>query len=259
MCLTKTPRPHIKKVPKRLIPGCTKLASGKCYLTVNFISGYAVRVGLVEKFFSKVPTSYMFQLSSIILFNFYPHSERVDHGRYELRILGDIKQRVYTGSEVKGQNGKLLKVAICYNGEKITSGPLASAKFEILVVKGDFCVSDRRSWTAETFQGSLEEARQEVGSILKDTYISEFVNGEALIEGLTFKDNSSWAKGKKWRLGIRLLGSNGVRVLEAISNCIRVLDRHGKGIFYNYAFCFVRSVILHISHDEFNYVYSNHI
>jgi Calmodulin binding protein-like len=118
-------------------------------------------------------------------------------------------------------------VEIQYNGKKITSGSFASAKFEVLVVKGDFSASER-GWNAETFQESLVKAREKVGSILKDKYISKLKNGEALLDGLIFKDNSSW-NNKLWRLGVRLLDSNGVRVLEAISDCIRVLDRHGKG------------------------------
>ncbi|XP_078166473.1 calmodulin-binding protein 60 F-like isoform X2 [Carex rostrata] len=155
-------------------------------------------------------------------------SEQEDHGRYELRFMDANIGRVYTGSEVEGQENKLLQVAIYCNDSKITSGPLASAKFEVLVINRDFCASVEGGWSAETFQGSLVKARKEVGSILKDNYISQLSSGEAVLNGLIFKDNSNWATEKKWRLGIRLLESNKVRVLEAISKPFRVWDRHGK-------------------------------
>lgn len=142
----------------------------------------------------------------------------------------------------------MLKVAIYCNDDKIKSGPLASAKFEVLVINGDFCASVEGGWSAKKFQGSLVKARKEVGSILKDNYISQLSSGEAELNGLIFKDNSNWATEKKWRLGIRLLESNKVRVLEAISNPFRVLDRHQKGTFSNcvlFAFCCVRSFHFH--------------
>ncbi|KAJ1689186.1 hypothetical protein LUZ63_013341 [Rhynchospora breviuscula] len=154
--------------------------------------------------------------------------EPVSHGRYDVRIIGNMKKRVYTCCKVKGQDGKLLVAAIYYNGEKILSGPLAFARFEVLVLEGNFNTNDQESWTIDEFQGSLVKARKEVGSILVHDYRSQFSNGEAVLDGLNFKDNSSWAAEKKWRLGIRVLGSFNVRVQEAISSPFRVLDRHGK-------------------------------
>ncbi|KAJ4771592.1 hypothetical protein LUZ62_055849 [Rhynchospora pubera] len=131
-------------------------------------------------------------------------------GRYELKIMNDIKERVYTGSEVQGQDGELLKVAIYYNGQKITSGSLASARFEVVVLEGNL---------------SIAKAWPEVSSVLAHAYIYQFSNGEAVLEGLKFKDNSNRAV---WRLGIKVLKNFNVRVQEAISDPFRVLDRHGK-------------------------------
>ncbi|KAJ1689190.1 hypothetical protein LUZ63_013345 [Rhynchospora breviuscula] len=136
--------------------------------------------------------------------------EPANLGRCELKIMNDIKERVYTGSEVQGQDGELLKVAICDNGQKITSGSLASARFEVVVLEGNL---------------SLAKAWPEVGSVLAHAYVYQFSNGEAVLEGLKFKDNSNRAV---WRLGIKVLKNFNVRVQEAISDPFRVLDRHGK-------------------------------
>ncbi|KAJ4808008.1 hypothetical protein LUZ62_020574 [Rhynchospora pubera] len=154
--------------------------------------------------------------------------EPIHHMRYHLRIIGNINKRIYTGSIVRGQDGKLLKVAIYENGEKIISGPLAFAEFEVLILEGNFNTNDQESWTSEKFEESLVKFRKEVGPILAHDYRLNFSNGEAVLDGLIFKDNSSWAVEKKWRLGIRVLGSFNLRVREAISDPFRVLDRHGK-------------------------------
>ncbi|KAJ4780303.1 hypothetical protein LUZ62_064560 [Rhynchospora pubera] len=144
--------------------------------------------------------------------------EPANHGQCELKIMNNIKKRIYTGSEVQGQDGEILKVAICYNGQKITTEPLASARFEVVVLERN----------SNKFEESLVTGRPEVGSVLANEYISQFSNGEAVLQGLKFKDNSNWAPGKKWWLGIRILGKFDVKIKEAISGPFRVLDRHGK-------------------------------
>ncbi|KAJ4807145.1 hypothetical protein LUZ62_019711 [Rhynchospora pubera] len=144
--------------------------------------------------------------------------EPANHGQCELKIMNNIKKRVYTGSEVQGQDGEILKVAICCNGQKITSEPLASARFEVVVLERN----------SNKFEESLVTGRPEVGSVLANEYISQFSNGEAVLQGLKFKDNSNWAPGKKWCLGIRILEEFNVKIREAISGPFRVLDRHGK-------------------------------
>ncbi|KAJ3684595.1 hypothetical protein LUZ61_013759 [Rhynchospora tenuis] len=151
--------------------------------------------------------------------------EPAHHRKYGLRIIGKINERVYTGSQVEGQDGKLLKVAIFNDGQKITSGSLASAKFKVMILKGSFGTNDQTSWTSHEFEESLVEARSAVGTILAHAYEYQFFNGEAVLEGLKFKDNSNRAV---WRLGIKVLGSFNGRVQEAISDPFRVLDRHGK-------------------------------
>ncbi|KAJ4807144.1 hypothetical protein LUZ62_019710 [Rhynchospora pubera] len=129
-------------------------------------------------------------------------------------------KRVFTGSEVQGQDGEVLKVTICYNGQKITSEPLASARFEVVVLERN----------SNKFEESLVKGRPEVGSVLPNEYISQFSNGEAVLQGLKFKDNSNWAPGKKWWFGIRILDleESNLKIKEAISGPFRVLDRHGK-------------------------------
>ncbi|KAJ4807147.1 Calmodulin binding protein-like protein [Rhynchospora pubera] len=144
--------------------------------------------------------------------------EPANQGQCELMIMNNIKKRVYTDSEVQGQDGEILKVAICYNGQKITSGPLASARFEVVVLESN----------SIKLQESLVKGRPEVGSVLANEYISQFSNGEAVLQGLKFKDNSNWAPGKKWCLGIRILEEFNVKIKEAISGPFRVLDRRGK-------------------------------
>jgi Calmodulin binding protein-like len=146
---------------------------------------------------------------------------------------------VYTGSDVKGQDGKLLKVVMYYNNKRVTWEPFSSVMFEILVVQGDFCVKDQESWSSEEFEGNLVKARKEVGVILTGVCRSKLSNGEAVLHGLKFKDNSSWSEGKKWQLGIRVFGCLNVRVIEAISEPFRVLDRHGKGIIEKFVYYFV--------------------
>ncbi|KAJ1689185.1 hypothetical protein LUZ63_013340 [Rhynchospora breviuscula] len=154
--------------------------------------------------------------------------EPVHHGWYELKITGNMDSRIHTGTKVQGQDSKPLKVVILKNGEKITKEPVASAEFEVVVLKGNFGNNQQDSWTSDEFQESVVKTRKEGVPILAHANRLVFSDGESVLDGLMFNDNSSWSADKNWQLGIRVLGSFNFRVKEAISNPFRVLDRHGK-------------------------------
>ncbi|KAG8367705.1 hypothetical protein BUALT_Bualt16G0100800 [Buddleja alternifolia] len=80
----------------------------------------------------------------------------------------------------------------------VTSGPESSVKLDVVVLEGDFNNEDDEGWTQE--------------------------------EDLTFTDNSSWTRSKKFRLGLKVSSGycEGVRIREAKTEAFIVKDHRGE-------------------------------
>ena len=119
--------------------------------------------------------------------------------------------------------------------KKITSGLLASAKIEILVLDSDFGGDDQVEWTEREFGDSVVRERDGKRPLLTGELVITLNNGVGYLGDAAFTDNSSWIRSRKFRLGARLLQSKytDVSVQEAISGPFFVKDHRGecKSIF----------------------------
>lgn len=65
-------------------------------------------------------------------------SEAQEGQRVELRFLNKLNPLVFTKEKITAEDGTAIKIAIVRDNQIITSGPLSSARIEILALHGNF-------------------------------------------------------------------------------------------------------------------------
>ncbi|XP_022968714.1 calmodulin-binding protein 60 G-like isoform X2 [Cucurbita maxima] len=159
--------------------------------------------------------------------------------KFKLLFLNQTAPTIFTNNEIEARNGKPLLVAICDTTNSngiIKTGPLSSALVELVVLNLEFG-SDQRvdesSWTSRDFNNNVVSKREgKRPLIVGNDMIICLKNGVGFIKGLSFSDNSSWTKSKKFRLGAKVVDKNILakfpRIVEAVSKPFRVMDHRGK-------------------------------
>ncbi|TVU06459.1 hypothetical protein EJB05_49676 [Eragrostis curvula] len=107
----------------------------------------------------------------------------------------------------------------------------ASIRLEVLVLDGDFKCEDRVGWTVDQFNAATVRAREGKRPLLVGTLNVAMNNhGVGVIDDVSFTDNSSWIRGRKFRIGVRVVPTSyfGVRIQEAVSESFMVKDHRGE-------------------------------
>nr|CAB3502492.1 unnamed protein product [Digitaria exilis] len=108
----------------------------------------------------------------------------------------------------------------------------SSVRLEVLVLDGDFRHGDRDAWTADQFNAAIVKAREGKRPLLVGSLVVQMNNhGVAVIDDVSFTDNSSWIRCRKFRIGVRIMpaGSHfGERIQEAVSESFVVKDHRGE-------------------------------
>ncbi|XP_012703845.1 calmodulin-binding protein 60 D-like [Setaria italica] len=103
-------------------------------------------------------------------------------------------------------------------------------RVELVPVIGDFPPDGRENWSADEFQKSVVKEREGKRPLLTGDVSLAMRDCHAAVGELRFTDNSSWVRGRKFRIGVCVMpaGSiDGARVREAITEAFVVRDRHG--------------------------------
>lgn len=151
--------------------------------------------------------------------------------RLQLQFLSSLSLPVFTGTRIEGGDCNTLKVALidACTGKTVSSGIESSATVEIVVLEGDFDSNDEDNWTVEEFNSNIVRERQGKKPLLTGNALLNLREGIGLVGDLTFTDNSSWTRSRKFRLGARILDiSDGDRVREAKSESFVVRDHRGE-------------------------------
>ncbi|XP_031105080.1 calmodulin-binding protein 60 A-like isoform X1 [Ipomoea triloba] len=149
----------------------------------------------------------------------------------KLMFLNAISPPVFTGARIEGENCSSLKVALvdALTGQTVTSGPESSAKVEILALEGDFDGGEGDKWTLEEFTNNIVREREGKKALLSGDAFLNLKQGIGLVGDISFSDNSSWTRSRKFRLGVRLVDNfDGIKVKEAISESFIVRDHRGE-------------------------------
>ncbi|GJQ94175.1 calmodulin-binding protein 60 A isoform X1 [Tanacetum coccineum] len=151
--------------------------------------------------------------------------------RLQLQFLSNLSLPVFTGTRIEGGDCNTLKVALidACTGKTVSTGLEASATVEIVVLEGDFDSNEGNDWSLDEFNNNIVRERQGKKPILTGNPLLNLREGIGLVGDLSFRDNSSWTRSRKFRLGARIIDScDGDRVREAKSESFVVRDHRGE-------------------------------
>ncbi|KAL1203896.1 Calmodulin-binding protein 60 A [Cardamine amara subsp. amara] len=147
----------------------------------------------------------------------------------QLKFLNNLSLPVFTSARVEGDEGQAIRVALIdpSTGQIVSSGPASSAKLEIFVVEGDF--DSASDWTAEDIRNNIVREREGKKPLLSGNVIALLNDGIGVMDEISFTDNSSWTRSRKFRLGVRTVDQfDFVKVREAITDSFVVRDHRGE-------------------------------
>ncbi|KAK4362391.1 hypothetical protein RND71_017632 [Anisodus tanguticus] len=145
----------------------------------------------------------------------------------KLKFLTKVSVPVLTGVEIKGEGGNSIEVALVDDntGAIVDSGPEASAKVEIVVLRGEFGDDDGGNWTAEEFCSNVVREREGKKSLLAETGHVRLNKGIGFIDKIRFTHSSIYMRRGMFRLGARIVDSfNSIQVKEARTESFTVKD-----------------------------------
>ncbi|KGN63613.2 calmodulin-binding protein 60 A isoform X1 [Cucumis sativus] len=149
---------------------------------------------------------------------------------FQLKFITDIFLPVFTGSRIEGRESSNLMVALVdtLTGEVVGAGPQSSAKVEIVVLEGDF-EGGGDNYTAEEFRNNIVREREGKKPLLTGETLVSLKDGIGSVGEISFTDNSSWTRSRRFRLGARIIDDNdGTRILEAKTASFVVRDHRGE-------------------------------
>ncbi|OWM65373.1 hypothetical protein CDL15_Pgr008963 [Punica granatum] len=149
----------------------------------------------------------------------------------QLQFLNTLSRPVFTGARIEGAGNFNIKIALvdCSTGKIVDSGPESSAKVEIVVLEGDFGGDGSNGWTPEEFKNNIVKEREGRRPLLAGDLVLNLKDGVALVDEITFSDNSSWTRSRRFRLGVRVIDKfDGIDIKEAKTEPFIVRDHRGE-------------------------------
>ncbi|CAO2149640.1 unnamed protein product [Urochloa humidicola] len=142
--------------------------------------------------------------------------QRLGEARHKFKLCfnGSLKTTIYTNTPLLGQsNNGGIEIAICEDGQIITSGRLASLTVEIVAFEKDHTCKGK--WTEEDFDCQIRKSRDGQGSVLDGECRVNLVNGKASLGNVHFKEGSTGTRSREFVLAARVCRSENIRVQEA--------------------------------------------
>lgn len=150
----------------------------------------------------------------------------------QLQFRSKLSLPLFTGGKVEGERGAAIHVVLidANTGHVVTSGPESSVKLDVVVLEGDFNNEDEEGWTQEEFETHMVKEREGKRPLLSGELQVTLKEGVGTLGELTFTDNSSWIRSRKFRLGLKVASgySEGVHVREAKTDAFTVKDHRGE-------------------------------
>ncbi|KAF6168701.1 hypothetical protein GIB67_026587 [Kingdonia uniflora] len=158
--------------------------------------------------------------------------EGPDGRSLQLHFRSRLSLPLFTGGKVEGEQGAAIHVVMvdANTGHVVTSGPESSVKLDVVVLEGDFNNENDEDWTQEEFESHVVKEREGKRPLLTGELQVALKEGVGTLGEITFTDNSSWIRSRKFRLGLKV-GSGyceGIRVREAKTDAFTVKDHRGE-------------------------------
>ncbi|XP_077238286.1 calmodulin-binding protein 60 D-like [Tasmannia lanceolata] len=158
--------------------------------------------------------------------------EGPDGRNLQLHFKSKLSLPLFTGGKVEGEQGATVHVVLfdANTGIVVTSGPESSAKLDVVVLEGDFNSEDDDDWTQEEFERNVVKEREGKRPLLTGDLQISLKEGVGTLGELSFTDNSSWIRSRKFRLGLKVASGfcEGIRVREAKTDAFTVKDHRGE-------------------------------
>ncbi|KAK9292864.1 hypothetical protein L1049_020845 [Liquidambar formosana] len=151
---------------------------------------------------------------------------------WQLHFDNKLPSTIFTGSRIEAEDNTPVKIVLLDASSKriIEDGPLSSLKIEVLVLDGDFGTAELEDWTEKEFNDHVVREREGKRPLVTGDRFITLRNGVGNIGDISFTDNSSWIRSRRFRLGARKVQStsNEVRIREARSEAFVVKDHRGE-------------------------------
>ncbi|XP_010550633.1 PREDICTED: calmodulin-binding protein 60 A isoform X2 [Tarenaya hassleriana] len=147
----------------------------------------------------------------------------------QLKFLTNLSLPVFTSARIEGDDSQAIRIGLIEpsTGQIVTSGPGSSAKVEIVVIEGDF--DSDSHWTVEEFSNNIVREREGKKHLLNGEVFVVLNDGIGVMSEISFTDNSSWTRSRKFRLGARMVDQfDFVKVKEATTESFIVRDHRGE-------------------------------
>ncbi|KAE9602408.1 putative CALMODULIN-BINDING PROTEIN60 [Lupinus albus] len=158
--------------------------------------------------------------------------EGPDGRNLRLHFRSRLSLPLFTGGKVEGEQGAPVHVVLidANTGNIVTSGPEAYTKLDVVVLEGDFNNEDDEDWTQEEFESHLVKEREGKRPLLTGELQVSLKEGIGTLGELTFTDNSSWIRSRKFRLGLKVAPGfcESIRIREAKTYAFTVKDHRGE-------------------------------
>ncbi|KAL8152183.1 hypothetical protein V2J09_009943 [Rumex salicifolius] len=158
--------------------------------------------------------------------------EGPDGRNLQLYFRTRLSLPLFTGGKVEGEQGAAIHIVLvdAITGQVVTSGPESCAKLDVVVLEGDFNYEDDESWSQDDFESQLVKEREGKGALLNGELQVQLKEGVGTLGELSFTDNSSWIRSRKFRLGLKVASGycEGIRIREGKTEAFTVKDHRGE-------------------------------
>uniref|UniRef100_A0A2N9F7S6 Integrase catalytic domain-containing protein n=1 Tax=Fagus sylvatica TaxID=28930 RepID=A0A2N9F7S6_FAGSY len=151
----------------------------------------------------------------------------------QLKFVNNLSLPVFTGARIEGEdlNGSNIQVALidALTGQTVITEPESLAKVEIVVLEGDFDGDENDNWTGEEFKNNIVREREGKKPLLTGDAFVNLKEGTGVVGEISFTDNSSWTRSRRFRLGARVVDKiDGTSIREAKTESFIVRDHRGE-------------------------------
>jgi hypothetical protein len=166
-----------------------------------------------------------------------PRIEAPGEKNLQLHFRTRMPPHLFTGGKVEGEQGAVIHVVLLdpNTGNVVQVGPESVAKLNVVVLEGDFNEEIDDDWTKEHFESHEVKEREGKRPLLTGDLQVSLKEGVGTLGDLSFTDNSSWIRSRKFRLGVKVAPGycDGIRVREGKTEAFAVKDHRGECKFNN--------------------------
>lgn len=150
----------------------------------------------------------------------------------QLQFKTRMPPHLFTGGRIEGEQGAAIHVVLIdrATGLVVQEGSSLNAKLNVVVLEGDFNDETEGDWSEEHFESLEVKEREGKRPLLMGDLQVILKEGVGTLGELSFTDNSSWTRSRKFRLGVKVAAGSceGVRVREAKTEAFAVKDHRGE-------------------------------